>query len=81
MNVFSIYSGITYTIDDNDFNLLDDGQIPLKQAFRKSCNKCYDRRYIGFNAEKVMYIPCSCVQKNTDSSRVHEKFNIDSSRV
>ena len=73
--IFSIYSGLLYSVGEEEFSLLDDGQIPLTKK-PSNCKKCYSRGYIGFNVDKVMYMPCTCIHKVTDSSRVHAKFNV-----
>lgn len=78
--IFSIYSGLIYSIKEEEFTLLDDGQLPLTKK-PSSCKKCYSRRYVGFNSDKVMYVPCTCIHRIVDSSRVHTKFNIKSSSV
>ena len=74
--IYSLYSGVCYLIEEDMFKLLDDGQLPLKTSNIKSCNKCYDRRYIGFNADKHVYIPCACIVKITDNNSIKLKFNI-----
>lgn len=80
ITIYSIYSGIFYSVNEEEFSLLDDGQLPLvKQP--SACKKCYSRGYVGFNVDKNMYTPCACVHKVTDLSRVHNKFNIKSSSV
>lgn len=80
LNIFSVYSGILYKVQEEEFLLLDDGQVPLLKE-PSSCKKCYNRRYTGFNVEKNTYIPCKCIHKIADYSRVHAKFNVDSSSV
>ena len=80
LNIFSVYSGILYTVNEDEFSLLDDGQVPLTKE-PSACKKCYSRRYTGFNLEKNMYTLCTCIHKITDFSRVHTKFNVNSPSV
>ena len=76
--IYSIYSGICYNIEEKFLSLLDDGQMTLKPLALKDCKKCYSRRYIGFDTQKFVYTPCTCILKNADLNSIKEKFNIQS---
>lgn len=78
--VFSVYTGMVYDIPEEQFNLLDDGQLPLKDK-PKACKKCYDRRYMGFSKTTYTYMPCLCVSKIADLAKVRSKYNIDTTSV
>lgn len=75
MHIYSIYSGISYEVEDNMFDLLDDGQVPLIKP-PKYCNKCYSRGYVGFSSVDCKYLLCKCIQKNADNNRIKSKFNL-----
>ena len=77
LNIFNIYTGDFYQINENQFDNLDDGQIPLIKAV-KNCSKCYSRGYTGFSKTSYTYQPCSCVIKSLDKARIDAKFNIQS---
>ena len=76
--IYSIYSGICYNIEEKLVTYLDDGQLTLKVLILKDCKKCYNRRYMGFDIQKFVYTPCSCIIKNADLHSIKEKFNIQS---
>lgn len=78
---YSVYSGICYQVDSSLFDLLDDGQLPLSTSILKNCKKCFNRRYSGFNIQRFVYVPCSCITKSADLSSIKQKFNIQSSSV
>lgn len=80
MNIFSVYAGIYYTISSEEFDLLDDGQVPLLKS-PLTCKKCYSRGYTGFDSNKHVYVCCQCVNKIADKARIASKFNINSPSV
>ena len=63
MKIYSIFSGTFYDVQDEDFPLLDIGQLPLKKEPSKSCSKCYGRGHTGRNYENLTYSVCNCVKK------------------
>jgi hypothetical protein len=80
INVYSIYSGIYYQIVEEQFEKLDEGQIPLRKS-PTSCKTCYSRGYIGFNPQTFTYKICKCVEKNIDYNKIKSKFNLQAKSV
>ena len=66
MTIYSVFSGTFYEIKQEDFPLLDIGQLPLKKMPSKTCSKCYGRGHVGRNHENLTYSVCNCVKKVID---------------
>ena len=79
-NVYSMYSGLYYTVPEDHFAMLDGGQVPLKKG-PQSCKTCHSRGYIGFDSKNYIYSVCKCVGKNTDKDMIRSKFNIQLNSV
>jgi len=45
--MFSLVTGQTYTVEEDEVKNLDEYQIPLKKPFPKHCKACFGRGYIG----------------------------------
>jgi len=45
-------------------------EIVKRNRSKKSCNKCYDRGYIGFSADKTI-VPC---EKCVDTGKAYEEW-------
>jgi hypothetical protein len=77
LNIYSVYAGDFYQINENQFDTLDDGQLPLIKL-PKSCSKCYSRGHVGFSKTTYNFQLCTCVIKTLDRARLDTKFNIQS---
>ena len=70
-NYFSIFGGTVYEVSDEDVNILDAFQIPLKRKPFASCKKCHGTFYTGFDSIKRIFIICpSCARKCIDIDKV-----------
>ncbi len=45
--IFSLVTGQTYTVEEDEVKNLDEYQVPLKKPFPKYCKACFGRGYIG----------------------------------
>jgi hypothetical protein len=63
--IYSIFSGTSYVIPEDDVKLLDIGQVPLKDK-PKNCNKCYNRGHLGRDKNTLAFELCNCIKKNID---------------
>lgn len=74
MNIFSSFSGTFYEALEKDFDLLDEGQIPLHKKPR-TCKKCHDRGYLGRNTQTLIFEPCPCLLKVVEYSLLKKKMD------
>lgn len=64
-NIFNVYSGSVFELQEEELKNLQEGEIPLEKAPKKSCKKCYGRGYTGKDKLKFIFQPCSqCIEKN-----------------
>jgi hypothetical protein len=77
MKMYSVFSGTFYEIPEDDFKLMDIGQLPLTKTPAK-CNKCYGRGHLGKDTQTNGYAVCFCVRKviNHDIIRNAENLTI-----
>ena len=68
--IYSLLSGDVYEIPEDEFDNLDDFQIPLLKLPNKSCKRCYGRGYIGYDPVKKYYPMCRCIVKHLDRDRI-----------
>ena len=47
-----------------------EGNVKL---LKKNCEKCYDRRHVGFNTTTQQYIPCKCLRNKLEAIQEFEK--------
>lgn len=58
---FSIFSGICYEVNNDEVDLLDKGQVPLKDYPSKHCKKCSGKGFTGKDSKAGVYILCPCM--------------------
>lgn len=61
--LFSVFSGTFYEIPENDFPLMDVGQLPLNKKPSNNCSKCYGRGYTARDTQTQAHVPCKCLRK------------------
>jgi hypothetical protein len=78
-HIYSAFSGTFNTIPEEDFKLLDMGQLPLKQLPNSNCKKCYGRGQIGRDKINLTYYLCTCVKKVLDADLIRSSIsnNVD----
>jgi hypothetical protein len=68
--MFSIFSGTFYDLPESDIDIIDVGQVPLMKLPPSNCKKCYGRGYTGRDYQNYGYVPCNCVRKVVDVSKI-----------
>jgi hypothetical protein len=74
--IYSIFSGTFYTIPEKDFNILNQGQIPLVKQPKNSCKKCFGRGHCGRDSVNFTYILCNCIKKSLDLELIKKNIEI-----
>jgi hypothetical protein len=76
--VFSMVSGETYQIFEDELAKLGTTVVVLKEHAPESCKKCFGRFHVGFNTKLQVYQPCpKCARKVIDFSRLNQKGEIE----
>ena len=64
INIYNVYSGEVYELQEDELKNLLEGEIPLTSAPKRNCKKCYGRGYIGKDNDKRIFQPCTnCIEK------------------
>jgi hypothetical protein len=72
--VYSAYSGTIYVIPEEDFSLMDMGQVPLLKRPPSNCKKCFGRGHNGRDKTSLIYEVCNCVKKVVDLEEVKKSI-------
>lgn len=62
----SIISGICYEILEDEIDLLDNSQIPLKEFPKVNCKHCNGRGHTTKDKTTDVYILCRCMLNRTE---------------
>ena len=74
--IYSAYSGTIYNIPEEDFHLMDMGQIPLNKKPSANCKKCFGRGHNGRDKTSLIYEVCNCVKKVVDLEEVKKNITV-----
>jgi hypothetical protein len=74
--LFSVFSGTYYDVLENDFKLLDMGQIPLTKKPSSRCSKCFGRGHLGRDTQTYAYAVCNCLRKVIDHDMIKHVENL-----
>ncbi len=77
---YNFISGDIYYVMQDEVKNLDKYQLPLLKKPSTSCHKCYGRGYVGKDIKKNIYMPCKCMQKCFDFSKIKKDY-IDTEKV
>lgn len=76
--VFSLVSGETYRVFEDELPKLGKMVVALKEKPRHTCRQCYGRFHIGFNTILQIYQPCTkCARKYIDFDRLNKNGEIE----
>jgi len=75
----SINSGICYEVPEEEVDLLDKSQIPLKEFPKHNCKHCNGRGYTNKDKNTDVYILCKCMIDRTEVDL--SKYFIESVRL
>ena len=75
----SINSGIYYEIPDDEVDLLDNSQIPLKEFPKENCKHCRGRGHTTKDKATDVYVLCRCMIERTEIDL--SKYFVESVRL